>query len=133
MSHDPLSETLVAIAIVRRGEHWLVGKRAANQALPGLAEFPGGKCLPDEPPEECARRECREESGLEVIVIRRRREMRHEYPHGRLRLIFFDCEPVAEREPKPPFRWVSRDELAALPFPAANSEVVAELLGLQHE
>src|SRR5262245_9522894 len=111
MSLTQEKQTLVAIALVRRGDCWLVGERATGQALAGCAEFPGGKCLLDETPEACAERECREETGLEVTVLRRRREVEHEYPHGRLRLVFCDCELRGEEPPRPPFRWVPREEL----------------------
>ena len=128
MNSAQKNEILVAIALVRRGDCWLVGERTANQALAGCAEFPGGKCLPGETPEECAQRECHEETGLEVTVLRRRREVEHEYPHGRLRLVFCDCELKGEEPPRPPFRWAPRSELATLRFPEANAGVLSELM-----
>ncbi len=121
-------ETPIAIAVVRRGNLFLVGERGPAGPLPGHAEFSGGKCLPAETAEECVVREVREETGLEVKVLRLRREVRHDYPHGRLRLLFFDCAPITEAEPASPFRWVRREDLARLSFPEANRAVIAELL-----
>jgi len=124
-------EQVAAIAIVRRGEHFLVGRRCSSGPLAGFAEFPGGKCAPGESPTDTAVRECLEETGLRVRIVRNRAERLHDYPHARLRLFFFDCEPIEpleEASPRPPFAWRHRDELRDLPFPAANAEVIRDLL-----
>jgi 8-oxo-dGTP diphosphatase len=118
----------VAIGVVRRGDAFLVGLRGPDSPLPGLAEFPGGKCAPDEPPEVCVVRECLEETGLRVAVVRLRQTTRHAYPHGELRMFIFDCEPLDDAPPRLPFIWRQRAELALLPFPEANATVIRELL-----
>ncbi len=47
-------------------------------------------------------RECHEETGLHVVVGRLRRTIEHHYPHGHVRLHFFDCQPVDRfAEPQP--------------------------------
>jgi 8-oxo-dGTP diphosphatase len=122
------TETVVAIALVRSGDSFLVGKRGHAGPLPGCDEFPGGKCQAGETPEECVIRECREETGLDIIIIRRRSEVSHDYPHGRLRLVFFDCTTDDQRDPRRPFHWVPRAELAKLHFPEANQDILASLL-----
>jgi len=120
-------ETAVAIGIVRRGDDFLVGVRT-HEPLAGLAEFPGGKCAPGESPERCVLREVREETGLDVVVVGKRGEATHDFPHGRVRLSFFDCEAAESREPLLPFRWVPRAQLAELRFPGANAEIIAALV-----
>ena len=122
-------ETRVAIAIVRQDERFLVGVRPEGVPLAGHAEFPGGKCRADESSEACAVRECLEETGIAVRVLRLRREFIHQYPHGRLRLAFFDCDPMKESTPAGSYRWIERAELATLRFPEANDAVLQELLG----
>ncbi len=122
-----LRATDVAIGLIRRGDVYLVGQRAGDTVLTGCAEFPGGKCLPGESLEACVQRECEEETGLPIRVIGLRREVIHDYPHGQLRLAFFDCEVNGAGEPRPPFRWVDRRDLATLPFPEANREIIAEM------
>src|SRR4051812_46830278 len=62
--------TLVAIAVVEHDGKSLVGERPAGVALAGFAEFPGGKVEPGESPEAAAVRECIEESGLQVEIVR---------------------------------------------------------------
>ena len=121
------TETSIAIALVRHGDCYLVGERGPGGPLAGLAEFPGGKRLPNESLEECAVRECREETGLAIRVDRRRCEVVHDYPHGRVRLTFFDCSLTTGATPAGGFRWVPARRLAELDFPEANKRVIEEL------
>jgi hypothetical protein len=45
-----------------------------------------------------------------------------------VRLFFFACRPVDPQcAPHHPFRWVSREHLARLHFPAANRQLVKML------
>lgn len=117
----------VVVGIVRRGEEYLVGRRAPHQTLAGYAEFPGGKLLPDEAPDLGVRREILEETGLSVRLLDWRREVTHAYAHGELHITFFLCEPITTKPPTPPFHWVPRSALARLKFPAANAAIFAEL------
>lgn len=117
----------IAIGIVRRGDHVLVGRRRAGQALAGCEEFPGGKCLPGESPEECVLREVREETGLDIRVIRLRQTVEYDYPHGRQKLWFFDCLIAGESPPLTPFAWVPLTDLVETRFPPANASVIRSL------
>ena len=122
--------TAVAIALVAHRGAYLVGRRGANSPLAGFAEFPGGKCAPGEAPADCAVRECREETGLDVEVLRLRREVEHTYPYGRMRLYFFDCRVIGASAPPCPlanFTWVPRERLMEYRFPEPNVALLAEL------
>lgn len=122
--------TLIAIAVVRQGDRFLVGERPSGSVLAGHAEFPGGKVRPSETPADAAVRECREETGLEIEVAGELLTKTHRYDHGEIELHFFLCAPRDEHAaPASPFRWVPRGELARLNFPAANAEVT-ELLSV---
>lgn len=118
----------IGIAIVERAGCFLVGTRGVGQDLAGFAEFPGGKCLPDEASEVCAVRECLEETGLAVAPVKLLQRLEFTYPHAVVDLHFWLCTPASAAEPLNGFRWVDRGELAQLPFPAANAEVVQTLL-----
>jgi mutator protein MutT len=122
--------TPVGIALVERGGSYLVRRRPPGTAMAGYWEFPGGKCEPGESPAAAAARECREEIGLEVIVGALRREVEHRYPHGWVRLSYYNCVtrvPGAEPDPSTGFRWVRAGALQGLVFPEANEPVLIEL------
>jgi 8-oxo-dGTP diphosphatase len=120
----------VAIAIVEHEGRFLVGVRPAGVPLAGLAEFPGGKVHDGETVAAAAVRECREETGLQVVVGREFFSTTHRYDHGLLEIHFFLCRLVTNRStPISPFRWVTADELTMLEFPAANAPVTGMLLG----
>jgi 8-oxo-dGTP diphosphatase len=129
-SSDADDSQWVSIAVVEHCGRYLIGRRGRGASLAGMWEFPGGKVKSGEDPREAARRECREETGLEVVVGEPYAEVIHQYEHGRLRLWFFACTPCdPESTPKPPFRWVPLAELAGLQFPAANATLIARLTG----
>jgi 8-oxo-dGTP diphosphatase len=127
-TRGPGPPVAIAIGVIRCGDRFLVGVRGDGGPLAGYAEFPGGKCLSGESPEQCVVRECREETGIDVQIRGRRWEIDHEYPHGFLHLTFLEGVAEQAREPSPPFRWEPRQRLVELTFPPANRSVIADLL-----
>ena len=122
----------IGIAVVEHAGRYLVGLRGPDVPLAGYAEFPGGKCLADESPEDCAVRECHEESGLFVTVDRRLLRREHSYPHATVDLYFILCRPTeaaSVSDEHQGFRWVPRDQLASLKFPEANEPLIKLLTG----
>ncbi len=98
--------------------------------MPGVWEFPGGKCEPGEPPELATARECREEIGLDVVVGPLRKRVDHRYPHGWVELSYYDCtlaDPQAEPDRHTGFRWIDGRDLPMLVFPEANEPILEEL------
>ncbi len=131
----------IGIAIVEFNGHYLVGTRQAGQDLAGLAEFPGGKCEIGERPEDCAARECLEETGLHVTPVRLLDRTEHEYAHAFVNLYFWLCRLDSCRRdgasdesfPVMPhlqngFQWKSVDELRELSFPEANGDILKMLV-----
>lgn len=121
----------VGIGLVSRADSYLVRQRPLGGPMPGYWEFPGGKCELGEPPRDAALRECREELGLTVQILRLRRVVDYRYPHAWVEMSFFDCvldDPAAEPAPATGFHWVPVRELSALRFPGANDAVLDELV-----
>jgi 8-oxo-dGTP diphosphatase len=126
----------VAIAVVEQSGCYLVGTRKPDEVLAGLAEFPGGKCLPGEESAACAIRECREETGVTAVALRPLYTCHHTYAHGSLELEFWLCRPETELDLSKPrgdgFRWIPAQALKSLHFPAANEPVVRLLAADPH-
>lgn len=130
-SNTPSLPTIdVSAGLVFRDGKLLITQRHANAHLGGLWEFPGGKREPGETFEECLVRELREELGIEVIVGELIETVEHEYPEKRVLLKFFRCTWQAN-EPQalgcPAFAWVTREQLAAYEFPAADAHLLERL------
>ena len=121
----------IGVAVVEQNGCYLVGIRDHPGPLPGYAEFPGGKCRPGESPEQCALRECREETGLDVLPVELLLIRQFTYPHGTVDLNFWLCKPADEEhvaEEHHRFRWIPVAELAARQFPEANKPVIEMLV-----
>jgi 8-oxo-dGTP diphosphatase len=126
----PVVEVTAAV-IARRGR-FLVTRRDPAKHLGGLWEFPGGKRDPGESLEACLARELHEELGVRARVGDRFAIVPWAYPKRRVLLHFFRCRiargRITPRESQP-YRWVTPEELATLPMPPADAEVVARLVG----
>lgn len=125
------SVIVVLAAIVEREGRFLVTRRLTGTHLSGFWEFPGGKCEGGETPEDCLRRELREELGVEAIIGEEMLSTEHAYPERRVRLHFRQCTLLDEPVPLlgQEMRWVSRDELPQLEFPPADAELIQLLRG----
>ena len=122
-------------AIIRDGDRYLVGQRAANKAQGGLWEFMGGKIEPGETPEQALARECREELDLEIENECIIDSVIHEYPEKTIRLTLISCSPKSGSIPKAlehqQIRWVTRDEMDAIDFAPADNECLNLIGSLQ--
>ena len=115
-------------AIIKDGERFLVGQRAAHKSQGGLWEFMGGKIEPGETPEQALARECREELNLEIENERIIDSVVHEYPEKTIRLTLIECTPRAGSIPHPnehqEIRWVTREEMDVLDFAPADRDLI---------
>lgn len=126
----------IGIAVVEREGAFLIGRRGPDGPLPDLDEFPGGKCLPGESFCDCACRECFEETGLRVVAKELLLCRLFDYPYCRIELHFWHCRLADEAsfvQLEFPFRWVRREDLAALSLPEANAPLVQLLMSHQNE
>ena len=119
-------------AIIRDGDRYLVGQRAANKAQGGLWEFMGGKIEPGETPEQALARECREELALEIENEHIIDSVVHEYPEKTIRLTLISCSPKPGSIPKAlehqQIRWVTRAEMDTMDFAPADRELIRKQL-----
>ena len=122
------SKPLVVAAVVAASRHgrWLVLRRPSRGLLGGLWEFPGGKLHGGERPAAAARRELREETGLDAGPLEDLGVVRHEYSHFRVALHLF-----RSRSPRGKLRvrgrrhrWVGWAALRRLPVPRATLKLL---------
>ena len=117
---------VVAVAMIAPDGRVLVQQRPPGKAMAGLWEFPGGKVEPGETPEQALVREIDEELGVTLKA-------------AALEPLTFASEPLAERHlilllyvarewtgearalDASAIRWVTIDEMRALPMPPADA------------
>lgn len=120
---------VVVAAIIERDGSFLLTLRPDGTHLAGHWEFPGGKVDAHESHAEALRREVFEELDAVVEVGELAHTVTHAYPEKTVQLFFYRC--ALRGEPKPmmgqQMRWVRKPELAQLPFPEADRELIREL------
>ncbi len=85
----------VVAAVFRQDDLVLVARRAQGQHLEYKWEFPGGKIEENETPEECLRRELKEELGVIVEGGRLVAESTFTYPDKGIRLLAYQVELIS--------------------------------------
>lgn len=121
---------LVVAALVEREGRVLLSQRRADQALPLLWEFPGGKVEPGESPEAALAREIQEELGCRVEVGRIYDVVSYAYETFDLVMLIYACtitqgEPVALQVAD--VAWVERGAVPDLALPPADYPVARRL------
>ena len=124
-----MSAIVVVAAVVERDGAFLLTLRPDGTHLAGHWEFPGGKVHPSETHAEALRREVHEELDALVHVGELVHTVTHAYPEKTVELFFYRC--TISGEPKPmigqQLRWVPKRELATLPFPDADRDLIRQL------
>ena len=127
MSPTPV---VVVAAVIERDEAFLLTLRPDGTHLAGHWEFPGGKVHYSETHIEALRREIFEELDAVAHVGEMMHTVTHTYPEKTVELFFYRCD--LSGEPKPmigqQMRWVRRSELASLPFPDADRDLISQLI-----
>jgi mutator protein MutT len=129
----PRPRKLVVAALIRRDGRVLLSRRRADQPMPNLWEFPGGKVEPGEADEDALRRELRERLDAEGKIGRKLGEKVHEYDGYRVALALYEATLVEGRalvaRRVKDFRWVASSEFEQYPFPDADQKTMDQLLG----
>lgn len=120
----------VVAAIIRRDGRYFATQRGYGE-FEGMWEFPGGKIEPGEEPRDALVREIHEELAVEVTVGELFRVREFDYPKFHLTLHCFFCLLPGGMEPRllehKAGRWLTANELAALPWLPADEEIIREL------
>ena len=124
----------VVAAVIEHEGRYLITQRQANDVLPLLWEFPGGRVEPDESETHALLREVKGRIGVEVVVGAKLGEHFHDYTTYQVQLTMYSCKLPAEARPYPAtvadLRWVTSREFLDYDFPPADEKTMSKLLGL---
>lgn len=117
---------VVAAALIRDDGCILVQQRPVGKQMAGLWEFPGGKVEPGETPEAALVREIDEELGVRLDpAALKPLTFASEALDDRHLLLLLYATRLWEGEPRAldasAIRWVTIDEMRALPMPPADA------------
>jgi 8-oxo-dGTP diphosphatase len=122
---------VVTAAIIEKKGKILIAKRKKGWRFAGKWEFPGGKIEPNETPEECLRRELREELGIEAKIGEFFCSSTYAYSHATVELLVYHASHISgefELHDHEEIRWVSRQQLLQYDFPEADNLVIERLI-----
>lgn len=117
----------VTAAILHRDGKILICQRPDDKSCGGLWEFPGGKQEPGESLEDCLKRECQEELGIQIGDLRPFSDVCLE--DRNLHLHFFQCRQTGgqlERKEHPAFAWITPDEIDQYTFCPSDTKMLEE-------
>lgn len=130
-----MTTVVVVAAVIERDGRFLLTRRQKGVHLEGYWEFPGGKCEPGETHTACLVREIREELGVEAAVGEEVLTTNHTYVDRRVELHFLRCTVGGTPAPQlgQEMHWVAREDLAALAFLPADTELIHMLVGVRQD
>ena len=119
----------VTAAIIEKDSKYLIARKKVGQ-LAGMWEFPGGKIEQGETPEECLRREIKEEFGIEIEVGQYLATSEYIYPHIAIELIGYLARYLAGElrlTDHDRIEWVTPTEMHDYNFAPADLPLVKAL------
>lgn len=126
-----MAPIIVAAALIQDSGRFLVSQRksTAHQALKW--EFPGGKLENGETPEECLRREVKEELGIEIAVGEIFSVVFHSYNTFDILLQVYRAE-ISFGKPQAlecnDWKWITAKDFPELDMPPADEPVRHKIL-----
>lgn len=121
----------VTAAVIEKDGKILIAKRPKHKAYPGKWEFPGGKVEAGETPENCLKREIKEELGTDSLIQRPFLTWDYQYPDGKkYRFHSFICQPLGDNLQMlvhEELAWVFPDDLKNFDLLDADKVLVEEI------
>lgn len=120
----------MAAGLIEKGGKVLIARRKKGGPFGGLWEFPGGKIEPGETPEECLKRELREEFGIEAVAAGLIASNVHSYGQMTIELLVYRVSWTSGRldvKEHDEARWVLPVELKDYDFLPADIPIVKKI------
>jgi len=125
--------TMVSGVLWNQGKIY-IQKRLADDVWPNLWEFPGGRIVEGETPEQALVREYGEETGFAIHKLKKIATIKHSFTKYRVTLHCYHCRlrgsttvPVLNAAQE--YRWADPDELENFAFPAPHRRLIHRLAG----
>ena len=130
----------VAAGIIRKeGSDELLAVQRGYGDMQGLWEFPGGKLMRGETPEDAVRRELMEELQVKVTNLRDFYTVEYDYPDFHLSMECYYCS-LADESDEPQkhdrqldIRWIPRTSLATVEWMPADKGLIDALIELKED
>ncbi len=130
----------VAAGIIRKeGADELLAVQRGYGDMQGLWEFPGGKLMRGETPEDAVRRELMEELQVKVNNLRDFYTVEYDYPDFHLSMECYYCS-LADESDEPQkhdrqldIRWIPRTSLATVEWMPADKGLIDALIELKED
>jgi len=122
--------TKVTAAIIIKGNKVLIAQRAPGENLAGKWELPGGKIESGETPQECLKREIREELDVDIEVLDFFGESIYTYHSGTIKLMAFWGKWISgdfTLKVHSNLAWVNRHELDLYDFAPADIPLMEKI------
>lgn len=118
----------VTAAVILNVGKFLICQRPRGKSCELLWEFPGGKIEQGETAEECIVRECQEELGVTLRVLRKFTEVTYDYPGRTVHLHFFITEITSGelmQKEHVALAWIKPDEVGNYTFCPADAKMLS--------
>jgi 8-oxo-dGTP diphosphatase len=113
----------VTAAILARNRRVLIARRRPGGRQPNLWEFPGGKIEPGESPEDCLRREMKEEFSIDAAIGEYLGSSVYRYDFGVIELLAYRAvweKGTMKLRDHGAIRWAAPEELVEVRFSPAD-------------
>lgn len=121
----------VTAAIIFKGSKILIARKVPEKHMGGFWEFPGGKIEDGEAPENCLKREIKEELSIDVEVGDFFMENEHHYKEKSILLKAYFCKHLSGEitlNDHDKVEWVEKSELQNFNFAPADVPFVKALI-----
>jgi 8-oxo-dGTP diphosphatase len=127
---DPSDIIKVTAAILVKDNKIIIAKRGPDDQLANKWEFPGGKIEINETPEQCLKREMKEEFDIHVSVGEYLGSSIYHYDHMSIELLAYRAyweKGEINLKDHDEFRWISLEQLAEFDFAPADRVFIEKL------
>lgn len=120
---------VTAAILIKKGLIF-IAKRKSSDTLSNKWEFPGGKIEDNETPEECLKRELREEFNINVYIGDLFRESTYQYPNFKIKLLAYKVfwkNGKIKATAHDKYKWIKINEIDNYDFAEADIFFVNKL------